>query len=277
MRTNPSGTGPLLSGLTTGRRVVGATILVAMTVAAVAAAQTRRGWFGVDPRSADPWKSANVAYDGRFTFARLRYPMGLGGFDVRREPPWSHDYPTADIHLARILADISEVDARVDGSNVFSLEDPALSRYPIAYMAEPGFWTLDEAQAVAFRHFLLKGGFAIFDDFRAFHLDNFAVQLRRVLPEARLIELDGAHPVFHAFFEIDSPLDFVPPYDQDLQPQFLGVFEDNDPDKRLMIVANYNNDLGEYWEFSDTGFAPVDLSNEAYKFGVNYVMYGLTH
>ena len=28
---------------------------------------------------------------------------------------------------------------------------------------------------------------------------------------------------------------------------------------------------------SDTGYVPVDLSNEAYKFGVNYFMYGLTH
>ncbi len=38
-----------------------------------------------------------------------------------------------------------------------------------------------------------------------------------------------------------------------------------------MAMANYNHDLGEFWEFSDTGCVPVDLSNEAYKFGVNYV------
>ena len=44
-----------------------------------------------------------------------------------------------------------------------------------------------------------------------------------------------------------------------------------------MAIANVNNDIGEYWEFSDTGFDPVDLSNEAYKFGVNYVIYAMTH
>ena len=55
------------------------------------------------------------------------------------------------------------------------------------------------------------------------------------------------------------------------------MFEDNDPAKRLQLVANYNNDLGEYWEFSDTGWVPIDLSNEAYKFGVNYIVYGMTH
>ena len=55
------------------------------------------------------------------------------------------------------------------------------------------------------------------------------------------------------------------------------MFEDNDPNKRLLLVANYNHDLGELWEFSDTGFVPVDLSNDAYKYGINYVMYAMTH
>jgi len=45
----------------------------------------------------------------------------------------------------------------------------------------------------------------------------------------------------------------------------------------MMVIANVDNDISEYWEFSGTGVAPVDLENEAYKFGVNYVIYGLTH
>ena len=58
---------------------------------------------------------------------------------------------------------------------------------------------------------------------------------------------------------------------------FIGAYEDNDPSKRLLFIANYNNDVGEYWEFSDTGWTPIDLSNEAYKLGVNYIVYALTH
>ncbi len=58
---------------------------------------------------------------------------------------------------------------------------------------------------------------------------------------------------------------------------YQGIFEDNDPKKRLMAIANYNGDIGEFWEWSDTGYAPIDLSNEAYKVGVNYMIYGLTH
>ena len=42
-------------------------------------------------------------------------------------------------------------------------------------------------------------------------------------------------------------------------------------------IVNYNNDVAEYWERSDTGFLPVDFTTEAYKLGVNYIVYALTH
>lgn len=226
-------------------------------------------------------EGARVPYDGRFAFVRLRYELGggrggFGGFaGFRREPPWAHDYPRADRHFMRILEEITLLRPHLEESNIFALDDPELHSFPVAYMSEPGFWTLTEAETEGLRSYLAKGGFLIFDDFRGFHLMNFEEQLRRVLPTARLVTLDATHPIFHAFFEID-PARFVPPYGGEA-PVFYGVFEDNDPNKRLQIIANYNNDIGEYWEFSDTGWVPIDLSNEAYKFGVNYVVYAMTH
>jgi len=102
-----------------------------------------------------------------------------------------------------------------------------------------------------------------------------------VLPEARWIEIgDGTQQVWHAFFEIPDPM-ALPPHPTysgwGLRPRYFGIFQDNDPSKRLMAIANVDGDISEYWEFSDTGFAPVDLNNEAYKYGVNYFIYGLTH
>ncbi len=43
-----------------------------------------------------------------------------------------------------------------------------------------------------------------------------------------------------------------------------------------MMIVNYEFDVGEYWEFSDEGVFPIDLSNEAYKLGVNYLIYAMS-
>jgi len=222
----------------------------------------------------------NTPYDGRFTFVRVRYDSGFGdGFRRGGGPLWAHDYPDGEVHFSKILEELTLLEIRTDGSNILKLDDPELFKYPIAYMAEPGGWGVTEAEASAFRSYLLKGGFAIFDDFRGGDWDHLQYQMRAVLPEARWIQLDGTSRVFHSFFEIDHPETLTPhpTYGEGFVPSYWGIFEDNDPTKRLIAVANVNQDLSEYWEFSNTGFAPVDLTNEAYKFGVNYVIYGLTH
>ena len=95
----------------------------------------------------------------------------------------------------------------------------------------------------------------------------------RLFPELDLVELDTSHPVFHSFFNIED-LDFNDPRLQWIQTRIYGVFEDNDPSKRLLMVVNYNMDIGDYWEWSDTGFYPINLTERGFKLGVNYVMYG---
>jgi hypothetical protein len=253
------------------RRVVVIAVLVTLLGAVVFA----QDFFRRQRRAEHVETAANGPYDGRLVFVRLRYEGGLGGFGgFGRGPGWAHDYPTADIHLMRIINEISIVRPRLDGSNVFAVDDPELHSYPIAYMSEPGGWRLEEGEARALRSYLLKGGFIIFDDFRGRDWDNLVEQMRRVLPELTWTQLDSTHPVFHSFFEIDD-LEYLTSYNG--LPSYWGLFERNDRSRRLLALANRDNDLGEYWEFSDTGYAPVDLSNEAYKFGLNYFIYGLTH
>ncbi|MBI2834967.1 MAG: DUF4159 domain-containing protein [Acidobacteria bacterium] len=251
-------------------------VLAAGGLAAAALAQ--EGWFGGRGRVEDAEAEGNSAYDGRFVFVRLRYAASSGGLGFRRGrlAPWAHDYPRADVHFMKILEATTFIAPRIDGSNILALDDPALFAFPVAYMSEPGFWRPSDTEVDGLRAYLTKGGFVIFDDFDGPDLDNLKEQMRRVLPDGRFVELDGSHPIFHSFFDIDAPLEFIPPYGQG-QPVFYGMFEDNDPAKRLIAVANFNNDIGEYWEFSDTGLVPIDLSNEAYKLGVNYVVYAMTH
>jgi hypothetical protein len=263
--------------VTLGRRVLAAGLIVCFA-GGVALAQ--RGGRSRRPQL-DVEIQGNTPYDGRFTFVRLRYgtPIGYGRYGNWIGDgglPWSHDYPDGEVHFSKILEELTLLRLRTDGSNILAIDDPELFKYPVSYMAEPGRWGVTEKEAVALRSYLLKGGFIIFDDFRGMDWDNLQAQMAVVLPEARWTQLDGSARIFHSFFEIDRPEDLPAPYGG-LEPSYWGLFENNDPRKRLLAIANVNNDISEYWEFSDSGISMVDLTNESYKFGVNFVIYGLTH
>ncbi len=202
--------------------------------------------------------------------------FGRFGRGSRGEPPWAHDTPRAERNFARILGEVSYVDP-YQGGIAIELDDPELFRYPIAYIVEVGFWSPTEQEIRGLGDFLTKGGFLIVDDFRGEReLNNFDLHLRRALPWAQLLPVEDHHEIFDSFFRIENPEDLTPPYGG-YPPIYLGVFEDNDPSKRLLVILNYNNDHAEYWEFSDLGYYPIDLSNDAYKFGVNYIVYAMTH
>jgi hypothetical protein len=245
-------------------RVFGVVLIASTTVAAQ-----------YDRPSARPY-SADVEYDGRVTFARIAWQTGSrygGGWNSA----WNHDYPRAEQHLSQILREITLLDIRMDGSKVITLDDPELFRHPIAFMWEPGYWTMSDAEAQAFRAYLRKGGFAVFEDFDGpSQWANFEDQMRRVLPEGRWQELGQETRIFDSFFAIKDIDAIVHPMGG-LRPRYLGLYEDNDPAKRLIAVANFDNDIPEYWEWSGEGLFPFDSSNEAYKLGVNYFIYGMTH
>jgi hypothetical protein len=261
-----------------------ALLLVSGTLPSAADAQERMRGFGrrVTPPEDVDFEAFNVPYDGRVTFVRLRYTPdwagwgGGGGFFGGINYQWDHDYPRAEQHFTRMLSELTVVDVVTEGSNILALDDPELMRYPLAYLSEPGHWTMTDEEAAALRAYLLKGGFIIFDDFQGRDWFNFRDQVQRVLPDNQLVRLEASHPIFHSFFEIESLELFVHPYSF-MPSSFYGVYEDDDPDKRLLLIANYNNDIGESWEWSDRGFIPIELTNEAYKLGVNYIVYAAAH
>ena len=167
-----------------------------------------------------------------------------------------------------------------DLNNVLRMDDPELLKFPVAYLSEPGFWFPTESEADGLRTYLAKGGFLIVDDF---HFANewavFESAMRQVLPNARIERLDLTHPVFNSFFPIKS---LEVPYpgrlgEQGLMGEFYGIHDPADPSRRLMVVINYNMDIGDYMEHSPSGMYAVAPTNEAYKFGINYLVYALTH
>ncbi len=257
-------------------------VMVVLLVGLAGAALAQRRFFG--RQRAREVDVVNQPYDGRFTFARVKYQTAPGGFWYQGLPSWAHGYPMSEDNLMRIMNEVSSLDGRTDAYNVYGFDDPEVTKYPITYLTEAGWWTLTESEVEAFRAYLLKGGFTIFDDFKlpgefgsgGGGWDTFEENMKRVFPAARFVDLDPSHPIFHSFFEIDSLRDFPQAYNSG-PPIFRGLYEDNDPKKRLLMVVNYNTDISQYWEWSGRGFRPFDETNEAYKLGVNYVMYGLTH
>ena len=228
-------------------------------------------------------KDLNPGYDGHFQFVRIQFtPAGRGGGGFGRgrgggrEPAWAHDYPRAERNFMRIVDETTFVDPVIEASNILRFDDPDLMKYPMAYVVEVGSWNPSDEEVTGLSDYLRKGGFLFVDDFRGnWDLGNFEFQMNRALPGSSLIELDASHEIFDSFFRVD-PHAVLPPYGGNY-PLYFGIFEDNDRDKRLMAIVNFNTDIAEYWEFSDRGYYPIDLSNEAYKLGVNYIVYAMTH
>jgi hypothetical protein len=219
-----------------------------------------------------------VAYDSHFVFTRIRYNSAPGlarGF-FRGANGWAHDYPTADRNLAAIVDYITNMRVRMDGSNILDLDDAAIFENPILYMSEPGFWTTTDAEAKNLRAYLLKGGLIIFDDFEGDrHWANMVAQMRRALPDHYFFPIDVTHAIFHSFFDIKVLS--VPHPLVDVPPGYFAMFEDNDPAGRMIALANWNNDLGDYWEWSAEGLYGSDPTNDAYRLGVDYIVYAMTH
>ena len=229
-----------------------------------------------------PEECPRTPYDGRFTFVRVYFDArGGGGFGGRGrgEPPWHHDRPFAERHLSSIMREISY--ARTfdgpTGGNVFELTDPEIFRYPVLWLSEPGMWVPSEDEVESLRAYLSKGGFMIFDDFGGWDMQNLVQQMRRVLPELQPIRLTGEEPIFRSFFDIELNALTINQSNRRQPPDYWGLFEDNDPTKRQIVIMNNNNDIGEFMEYEPQGFYAVDMSNDAYKLGVNYMIYALTH
>jgi len=271
----------MLLGMTL--RIAGAATLALLLLGGLAFAQ--RGGFGgfgeFDARQGAPELPPAFPYDGRFAFVRLTYDTLPGGYWYRGQPAWSHGYPTAEKNLLEILGAVTVVDAHRE-TKVLSLADPEIFEYPVLYIIEVSWWRITQAEARNLRTFLDKGGFVIVDDFKTAEWRGgrgwaqFADNMREVLPDAQFVDLDVSHPIFQQFFTIKS-LDIFPQAYNAGRPIFRGLFEDNDPSKRLRMFVCYNTDISQFWEWSGRGFRPVDDTNEAYKLGVNAIVYGLMH
>ena len=229
---------------------------------------------------------ANDSQSHEFSFTRGIYTDDFGIGD-ENEGSWSIDYPEADRQFAFLLSRLTSVDSS-HNENAVQLTDPELFNQPFIYALEVGAMQLDATEAEALREFLLSGGFLLIDDFwGSWAWENLVYQMQQVFPERMIVDVPPSHSIFDLVFDVEE-IQQVPNYhngiafartgitheDDGKQPYVRGIFDD---DGRIMVLINGNTDLGDAWEWADHPEYPLHFTTYAAKFGVNIVVYAMTH
>ena len=233
--------------------------------------------------AAPEFRMARLAYNDNFV-------LGFGGGRGRGGGSWTTDAPDAEYHLTqgiRRLTRINTIDPdRVGNDVVLPVRpmDEDLFDFPFLYAVEVGRWSLDDAEAARLREYLLRGGFLMVDDFHgSVQWEAFMDSLRRVFPDREVVEIPDDHEIFHVVWDLDHkeqipgiyPIMTGRMYEQDgVDPHWRGVFDETG---RLMVAINFNMDLGDAWEHADDPEYPQRLTALAYRFGISYALYAMSH
>jgi hypothetical protein len=217
----------------------------------------------------------------QFYFTRAAY---TGFYRFRDFRSWSVDFPKADRQFLIGLRRLTNLDA-YEYENPVRLTDPDLGRYPFLYSVEVGYMALTDAEIEGLRRYLQAGGFLVVDDFwGSLEWENFEAQLQRILPGYPVVEIPFTHPIFNCFYDVKEIVQ-VPNVGQGMQggptwesdgyfPAVKGIF---DEEGRLMVVINWNTDLGDAWEWAENPYYPLKFSTYAYQMGVNFIIYAMSH
>ena len=230
-------------------------------------------------------------FKGGFQFCRVVFPQGRGGDGAG----WGVDWPRADINLSIRLSELTRTPVTMDETNepetlLINFKMPELFRCPFIMLTEPGGAYLDDVDAKNLREYLLKGGFLWADDFWGEDAwDYWESMLRKALPS-------GAYPIFdvprdHALFHQVLNAQDVP------QIPGIGYWNPgsnvtwerpgtqgahfraiNDSRGRIMVLMTFNTDFGDAYEReTENPLYFQKFSVPGYAFGINTIIYSLTH
>jgi len=231
----------------------------------------------------DPYPT-DAAEKTEYTFARLRYNsyrQGAGMWGVRGS--WTTDYPKAERHFVQGIRRLSRVHVR-SVEEVVDLDTDKIFDYPWIYAVEVGHWDLSDSQATKLREYLNRGGFLMVDDFHgSIEWEIFMRSMSRVFPDRPVVDIPNKDPIFHMLFDLDDRIQ-IPgivmfytgnTYEQDgVKEKWGGIYDDKG---RIMVAMCQNMDLGDAWEHADMPQYPERYTSMAYRIGLNYIIYSMTH
>ncbi len=219
-----------------------------------------------------------------FYFTRAAYSGGGGGFRRWRRQSWATDYPKSDRQFLIVAERLTGLDMFME-EHPRTLTDEHLNRFPFLYALEVGGMSMTPEEATALRDYLLRGGFLVVDDFwGTYEWEIFEYEMQKVLPEYPIVDIPLEHEIFHTFYDIDEIIQ-VPnvnngrsgwrTHERDgYEPFVKGIF---DEEGRLMVIINWNTDLGDAWEWAEDPYYPLRYSTYAIQMGVNFIIYAMSH
>jgi hypothetical protein len=243
------------------------------------------------------WRNLPLAtmdsFDGGFQYCRAAF-RGIQGGDGGG---WLTDYPDADHNLSIRISELTKVPVSMDRRSgepknlIVQLNSPELYHCPMIMMFEVGNLYFDETEAAALRDYLTKGGFLWVDDFwgeRAW--DNWESQIRKVFPSGThpIVDLPLEHPLFRQVRTV-ATIPQIPSIDywmgsggdtsergaDSRVPHIRAISDDRG---RVMVLMSHNTDFGDSYERETVNHEYfLTFSVQGYAFGVNVLIYALTH
>jgi hypothetical protein len=225
-----------------------------------------------------------------FSWSRLRYTPamgsdgygGFGGFGGRGGT-WQRDYPKADRQFLVALNRLTRIQGR-STEQVVGLDNDDIFNYPFVYAVMVHTWTFSDDEAKRLREYLEKGGFLMVDDFHGTEdWENFMTGIRQVFPNRPVEDLTDKDEIFHVLYDMDDR--FQVPGEQYIRSgrtyekdgyvaKWRGIRDDKG---RVVVAICHNMHLGDAWEWADDPEYPEQFASMAFRVGLNYVMYSMTH
>lgn len=254
-----------------------------------AAALAQRGFRG------PPQFTADIEFPeaGEFHFLRMEYNDAPGysrgfGFVSRRGRAngwWAQDYPDAEYHFTYGLTRLTAI--TVGEPAHVGLEGEEIFDYPWIYVTQAGNWDLSEQEIERLQQFFARGGFMMTDDtWGAQEQYNFEEAMARVFPDRQIADMSEDDQIMHVLYDIqDADRTFIPGsrhlgYNGEVrpipgaQPRWLAIRDDKN---RVVVAVDYDTDIADAWEFADAPFYPEHMTTLAYRYGINYIIYAMTH